>query len=130
MAIKVMRQFYEENPLRKQNPSLPSPAYHLENTRRRGDTLLSQADTVSSTAGTPMEVDRASRSPGLTRVNGETSDAKSHTQDGASQAKSEENDYAPRSPSKRRALDEGEADQGRADKRARLSEDEGELIED
>lgn len=132
MAIEVMRQFYVENPLRKQNPSLPSPAFHLENTRRRGDTLLSQPDTQSSANGTPMELDRASRSPGPGgRANGtnKDGDARDHGREAGSQAKSEENDYAPKSPLKRRELEDGETDDGRAAKRARLSEDEGELIE-
>lgn len=132
MAIEVMRQFYTENPLRKQNPSLPSPAFHLENTRRRGDTLLSQPDTQSSANGTPMELDRASRSPGPGgRANGTSKDGdvRDHGREAGSQAKSEENDYAPKSPLKRRELEDGETDDGRAAKRARLSEDEGELIE-
>ncbi|KAM5355804.1 hypothetical protein ACJ41O_002450 [Fusarium nematophilum] len=133
-AIEVMRQFYTENPLRKQNPSLPSPAFHLENTRRRGDTLLSQPDTLSSTTGTPMEGDRASRSPGpASRVNGAGKDGEGryHAREGGSQSKSEENDYAPRSPLKRREREDGDSKNDRAGKRARLSEDEeGELIED
>ncbi|KAK7426354.1 hypothetical protein QQZ08_007109 [Neonectria magnoliae] len=129
MAIEVMRQFYTENPLRKQNPSLPSPAFHLENTRRRGDTLLSQPDTQSSTNGTPMELDSGSRSPGLSaKVNGASKESDVRDQ-GNSQAKSDEMDYAPRSPLKRREMEDGEAEEGRAEKRARLSEDEGELIE-
>lgn len=126
MAIEVMGQFYTENPLRKQNPSLPSPAYHLENTRRRGDTLLSQPDTLS-TVGTPMEGDRASRSPGPSKTTNGTvrrgeSETKGHSQ-------SEEGEFSLRSPSKRKELD-GSRDEGRAEKRARLSEDEGELVED
>ncbi|KAI8719064.1 CYCLIN domain-containing protein [Fusarium sp. LHS14.1] len=127
-AIEVMREFYTENPLRKQNPSLPSPAFHLENTRRRGDTLLSQPDTLSSTTGTPMEGDRASRSPGpASRVNGINKDGR----EGGSQSKSEENDYATRSPLKRREPDDGEPKNERAEKRARHSEDEeGELVEE
>ncbi|KAJ3511957.1 hypothetical protein NM208_g15375 [Fusarium decemcellulare] len=133
-AIEVMRQFYTENPLRKQNPSLPSPAFHLENTRRRGDTLLSQPDTLSSTTGTPMEGDRASRSPGAgSRINGASKDGEGryHGREGGSQSKSEENDYTQRSPLKRREPDDGEVRNDRAEKRAKLSEDEeGELIED
>ncbi|KAG8421128.1 hypothetical protein J3459_004066 [Metarhizium acridum] len=114
-AIEVMRQFYTENPLRKQNPSLPSPAFDLENTRRRADTLLSQPDTLSSN-GTPMELDRASpsRSP-APRVNG------ADRGDGS----------MPRSPMKRKdAGPDGAVESGRAEKRARVSEDEGELVED
>lgn len=134
-AIEVMRQFYTENPLRKQNPSLPSPAYLLENTRRRGDTLLSQPDSQSF-SGTPMDVDRASRSPApSSKANGTShkdAEMKDQSQETASQAKSTaEDDYAPRSPPKRKDMENDEdMDEGRASKRARMSEDEGELIED
>lgn len=133
-AIEAMRQFYTENPLRKQNPSLPSPAFHLENTRRRGDTLLSQPDTLSSTTGTPNEGDRGSRSPGaLSRVNGanKDSDGRSNGQGDDSQTKTGENDDTARSPLKRREPEDSGTKSDRAEKRARLSEDEeGELIED
>ncbi|KAH7163005.1 cyclin-like protein [Dactylonectria estremocensis] len=131
-AIDVMRQFYTENPLRKQNPSLPSPAFHLENTRRRGDTLLSQPDTHSSANGTPMELDRASRSPapgGRVNGNAKDGDSRDHGRDGASQAKSDDIEYSSKSPLKRREMENDETEEGRAGKRARLSEDEGELIE-
>ncbi|KAG6041623.1 hypothetical protein E4U41_003236 [Claviceps citrina] len=114
-AIEVMREFYTENPLRKQNTSLPSPAFDLESTRRRADTLLSQPDTLSSN-GTPTELDRPSqsRSP-ASRVNGaDVGDAN-----------------LPRSPTKRKDMDGGLASHHeRAEKRARVSEDEGELLED
>lgn len=114
-AIEVMRQFYTENPLRKQNPSLPSPAFDLENTRRRADTLLSQPETLSSN-GTPMELDRASRSRSpAPRVNGADRGDTSMT----------------RSPMKRKdAEPDSIADRERAEKRAKVSEDEGELVED
>ncbi|KAF4958172.1 hypothetical protein FSARC_11056 [Fusarium sarcochroum] len=130
-AIEVMRQFYTENPLRKQNPSLPSPAFHLENTRRRGDTLLSQPETLSSTTGTPLEADRASRSPGAgSRINGASKDSEGRYL-GGSQSKLDESESAPRSPLKRREPEDGEVKSERAEKRAKLSEDEeGELIED
>lgn len=112
-SIEVMRQFYTENPLRKQNPSLPSPAFDLENTRRRADTLLSQPETLSST-GTPMDVDRASRSP-MPRANG------------ADRLEAS----IPRSPAKRKDADgDAAGDRERSEKRARMSEDEGELVED
>jgi protein BUR2 len=128
-AIEVIRQFYTENPLRKQNPSLPSPAFDLEVSRRRGDTLISQPDTLSSNADTPMEADRGSRSPALRYNGGGDRDVemKDRSQEGGSRDAS----YAPRSPAKRK---EGELEAigygNRADKRAKLSEDEGELIED
>ncbi|KAK2612410.1 hypothetical protein QQS21_001514 [Conoideocrella luteorostrata] len=114
-AIEVMRQFYTENPLRKQNPSLPSPAFDIENTRRRTDTLLSQPETLSSN-GTPMELDKASpsRSP-APRTNGA---------DGGDTS-------LLRSPTKRKdAVSERASDRERAEKRAKVSEDEGELVED
>jgi protein BUR2 len=128
-AIEVMRQFYTENPLRKQNPSLPSPVFDLENSRRRGDTLLRQPDAMSSTAGTPMELDRASRSPG-TRTNG---GGAGHDVD------MKEHGYAdtPNTPSYKRGAHgtdtRADEDRRRPEKRARLSEDEdeeGEVIED
>lgn len=114
-AIEMMHQFYVENPLRKQNPSLPSPAFDLENTRRRGDTLTSQPDTLSSN-GTPMEVDRASRSRSpAPRANG--------TDHGDASTL--------RSPTKRKDPDsEPATDRERAEKRAKVSEQEGELVED
>lgn len=114
-AIEVMRQFYTENPLRKQNPSLPSPAFHLENTRRRADTQLSQPDTLSSN-GTPLEFDRPSRSRSpAPRVNGA----------GAGEAN------MLRSPTKRKDIGSSlSLDHERAEKRAKVSEDEGELVED
>ncbi|KAG6015036.1 hypothetical protein E4U43_005860 [Claviceps pusilla] len=114
-AIEVMRQFYTENPLRKQNPSLPSPAFHLESTRRRADTQLSQPDTLSSN-GTPLEFDRPSRSRSpAPRVNGA----------GAGEAN------MLRSPTKRKDIGSSlSLDHERAEKRAKVSEDEGELVED
>ncbi|KAF7549540.1 hypothetical protein G7046_g8320 [Stylonectria norvegica] len=134
MAIEAIRQFYTENPLRKANPSLPSPAFHLEHTRRRGDTLLSQADTQSSTTGTPLEGDRFSRSPGAavkTTNGGSIKDAEGRYRgrEPESENKPEADDYAPRSPAKRKSTEYRDAEEGRAEKRARLSEDEGELVE-
>ncbi|KYK57740.1 cyclin [Drechmeria coniospora] len=132
-AIEVMRQFYTENPLRKQNPSLPSPAFDLENTRRRADTLLSQPDTISSTGGTPIDVERASRSP-VARTNGYADsrpEARGRCLPPSYQASAGGGDNAPRSPSKRKSLDaDSGSDHDRADKRARMSEDEGEVAED
>lgn len=133
-AIEVMRQFYTENPLRKQNPSLPSPAFDLEHTRRRADTLPSQAETLSST-GTPMDHERASRSP-MARVNGGTdrdkgADAKDRGPDAGSQPPTTGSDEASRSPAKRKEADvETGAEKERAEKRARTSENEGERTED
>lgn len=122
-AIEVMRQFYTENPLRKQNPSLPSPAFFLESTRRRGDNLLSQNDTQSSSNATP--IDRGSRSPG-NRANGGD-----YRSDRGLEPRSHPDDLPPRSPSKRKEADvDTPMEDARAEKRARHSEDEeGELIE-
>lgn len=120
-AIEVMREFYTENPLRKQNPSLPSPAFFLESTRRRADALLPHGDNVSSSNTTPM--DRGSRSPAY-RANGDFRgdkgmEPRSHAAE------------PPKSPSKRKETDADAAqDQSRAEKRTKLSDDEeGELIE-
>lgn len=71
-AIELMREFYTENPLKKQNPSLPSPAYTLDVTRGRGETLQSQPDSMSG-AATPMDI-----SPGKTNGNN-TKDVDSET---------------------------------------------------
>ncbi|KAK5990612.1 Cyclin pch1 [Cladobotryum mycophilum] len=116
-AIEVMRQFYTENPLRKQNPSLPSPAFHLENTRRRGD-------DSQSFHPSPMDLDRGSPA---SRVNG----GSDKNADGTSLSVPGDGDYAPRSPSKRKGADtDASAGSDREEKRAKLSEDEGELVED
>ena len=109
-VIEVMRQFYTENPLRKQNPSLPSPVFDLENTRRRADTILSQSGTFSSSA-TPMDMDRANDSP-MSRANG--------TDDRSTVS----------SPMKRKDPEPDASDGERAEKRAKVSEDEGEVVED
>lgn len=121
-AVEVMRQFYTENPLRKQNPSLPSPAFHLEHTRRRGDTLAGGHDPLSpNNASTPMDRASRSRSPAM-RTNGDG--------ERRPEPRSHADGYTPRSPVKRKEPDvENAADGGRSDKRARLSEDEGEVEE-
>lgn len=130
-SIEIIRQFYTENPLRKQNPSLPSPAFDLEISRRRGDNHLSQPDTLSSNAATPMEVDRASRSPNgrMNGGGGRDTEMRDRAGDGASQGRG---DDAPRSPAKRKEADhDTHLEDDRAEKRAKLSEDEeGELVED
>jgi protein BUR2 len=128
-AIDVMQQFYTENPLKKQNPSLPSPAFHLEQTRRRGDTLLSQTGTASPTAGSPMEVDRASRSPG-SRTNGAGDRDVDMGEPGARRKPG----YVDSAPKRKDANLGPDTESGRMEKRARLSEeegeDEGEVIEE
>ncbi|KAI0004680.1 cyclin-like protein [Xylariaceae sp. FL0662B] len=58
-AIQVLKEFYVENPLRKQeNPYQGSPAFDLENTRRR----TGEGDSSNATPRT----DRATQSPKAT----------------------------------------------------------------
>ncbi|KAK1600515.1 cyclin-K [Colletotrichum navitas] len=125
-AIDIVRQFYTENPLRKQNPSLPSPAFDLANTRQPRDPM--SQDALSSTAGTPFELDRGTQSP-KARVNGR--DDVTNTESG-SQATLKEperpNGNGATSPGKRKEVDSDS--EGRDQKRARLSdEDEGEVLD-
>ncbi|KAI1097715.1 cyclin-like protein [Jackrogersella minutella] len=57
-AIQVLKEFYVENPLRKQeNPYSQSPVFLLENTRRRGEDI-----SIRSMNGTPR-TDSATQSP-------------------------------------------------------------------
>ncbi|KAK1730763.1 cyclin-K [Colletotrichum acutatum] len=125
-AIDIVRQFYTENPLRKQNPSLPSPAFDLANTRQPRDPM--SQDALSSTAGTPFELDRGTQSP-RARANGR--DDVTNTESG-SQATLKEperaNGNSLASPGKRKEVDSDS--EGREQKRARLSdEDEGEVLD-
>ncbi|KAI1209436.1 cyclin-like protein [Annulohypoxylon truncatum] len=63
-AIQVLKEFYVENPLRKQeNPYSQSPMFILENTRRRGEDI-----SLRSINGTPR-TDSATQSP-KGKVNG------------------------------------------------------------
>ncbi|KAF4124021.1 hypothetical protein GMORB2_5737 [Geosmithia morbida] len=131
-AIDVIRQFYTENPLRKQNPSLPSPAFDLEISRRRAEAIISQPDSdAPAPATTPMDIDRRtrSRSPLPPRPDGGGLTA------AAAAASSSQPQQPPRSPAKRKEAEgpaEGD-DHSRADKRPRLSDEEegeeGELVE-
>ena len=83
-AVKLMCDFYRENPLRKHDTKVPgSPEFNLESTRRRGEESLSQMDLDSSQYGTPtpLALDRGAtpQSPARSgaRVNGKTeSDSK------------------------------------------------------
>ncbi|KAJ4163483.1 hypothetical protein LMH87_005207 [Akanthomyces muscarius] len=127
-AVEVMRQFYTENPLRKQNPSLPSPAFHLEHTRRRhgGDALGANEGLLSPSNNASTPLDRGSRSPAaLARTNGDGGSERR-----AEPPRSQPDGYTPRSPAKRKEAEaETPGDGGRSEKRARLSEDEGEVEE-
>ncbi|KAK3336551.1 cyclin-like protein [Cercophora scortea] len=62
-AISIMTEFYKENPLRKQDSKVPSsPEFNLENTRRRGETIVSQTEAESVHNATPF-TDRGTQSP-------------------------------------------------------------------
>lgn len=117
-AIDGMRQFYAENPLRRQNPSIGSPAFLLENTRRRGEVLLSQTPPP---AATPL----GAESP--RRPNGE------RTRDGSVTAVRDHGERAngSRSPAKRKEADSEVDEGGRDRKRLRSASDgeEGELVD-
>ena len=131
-AIELIRQFYEENPLRKQNPALPSPAFDLESSRRRGE------EPLSSNAATPMDIDRASRSP-APRTNGagdrdmDMRDRGVEGSQGSLRPEDSRSSYAPRSPAKRKTPEPGaRLEDDRPEKRARTSgseDEEGELVE-
>lgn len=81
-AVRVLTDFYKENPLRKQDAKVPgSPKFDLESTRRRGDLAnlsgLSQLDLDSSAAAssrngtvTPSDGRAGTQSPRKTSVNG------------------------------------------------------------
>ncbi|KAK1832808.1 cyclin-like protein [Podospora conica] len=59
-VVATIVEFYQENPLRKQDVKVPgSPAFNLENTRRRGE----NTGDGSSHCGTPMGTDRGTQSP-------------------------------------------------------------------
>lgn len=113
-AIDGMRQFYTENPLRRQNPSIGSPAFLLENTRRRGEALLSQTPPP---AATPLGGAESPRAPN----GGE------RARDGSVTAV---RDHGSRSPAKRKEAD-SEVEDGRDRKRLRSASDgeEGELVD-
>ncbi|RDA91725.1 hypothetical protein CP533_4797 [Ophiocordyceps camponoti-saundersi (nom. inval.)] len=136
-AIEVMRQFYLENPLRKQNPSLPSPPYDLEKTRRRAaETLISQSEALSSAGATPM-MERASRSPAAPKTNGNGNDNGNGAGYGTARDAEDAKTAPPPppeaglkwTPKKREADADTSSSQERAEKRAKLSEDEGEVEE-
>lgn len=115
-AIETVLQFYKENPLRKQNPSLLSPAFDIESTRRPRDPLP-HGDALSSSAGTPRDIER---------VNGRDDVSLEGSQ--ATASKTNGNGVASPAP-KRKEVDSDS--EGRASKRTRLSdEDEGEVVEE
>lgn len=146
-AIDVLREFYTENPLRKQeNPYQGSPEFNLENTRRNGE--------GSSANPTPLtDRDRDTQSPRV-RVNGTDVTGDSKDQDAISAAEdasqapgdsdvalkeaandlaihpsSNGNDIGLVSPNKRREV-ESLSEEAREQKRQRMSsDDEGEVQE-
>lgn len=144
-AIEVLKEFYVENPLRKnENPYRGSPDFTLDNTRRRGD------DPSSSNNASPGS-DRATQSPKV-RVNGVDEDAaqreiETAAAESASQAAPGDSDLTLKkaannltihqgtnsdglsSPSKRKVMDPMTSE-AREEKRQRLtSDDEGEVHE-
>lgn len=144
-AVDVLKEFYNENPLRKsENRFGGSPNFNLEDTRRRGDEPNSSNNASPGT-------ERATQSP-RARVNGMDEDAAQREIDTAaagtaSQAARGDSDAAlkeaannptvhPRangdglsSPSKRKIMD-SIASESREEKRQRLSsDDEGEVHE-
>ncbi|TQV97118.1 cyclin domain-containing protein [Cordyceps javanica] len=134
-AVEVMRQFYTENPLRKQNPSLPSPAFHLEHTRRRGDAGPgSGTDPLLSPNNVSTPRDRDSHSPAV-RTNGDGGGAGAEKRLAEPPRSQPADGDTPRSTTTTTTVKrkEGDAetvgDGGRSEKRARLSEDEGEVEE-
>ncbi|OTB02500.1 hypothetical protein M426DRAFT_62110 [Hypoxylon sp. CI-4A] len=139
-AIRVLREFYVENPLRKQeNPYSHSPIFNLENTRRRGE------ESVRSINGTP-QTDSATQSPKV-KVNGrdeasaereiDTAAAESASQaapgDSDAVLKEAANNPAthPSTNGTKRKEVESLASEAREQKRQRLSsdDDEGEVHE-
>lgn len=79
-AVKIMCEFYSENPLRKPDTKVPgSPEFNLESTRRRGELSLSHLDLDSSQYASPTPVGAGSggmQSPMPTvQVNGRTAEA-------------------------------------------------------
>ncbi|KAJ3551197.1 hypothetical protein NPX13_g11424 [Xylaria arbuscula] len=144
-AVEVMKEFYDENPLRKtENRFGGSPNFNLEDTRRRGDEPQSSNNASPGT-------ERATQSP-RARVNGLDEDAAQREIDtaaaeSASQAAPGDSDVALKeaannpflhppangdglaSPSKRKVVD-SLASESREEKRQRLSsDDEGEVHE-
>jgi hypothetical protein len=98
-AVRLMTEFYKENPLRKQDTKVPgSPEFNLESTRRRGELSLSQMDLDSSQYGTPtpLGTDRGgTQSP--RRMNGKAErESTDNTKDVA--IKKEEYDAPPPAP--------------------------------
>lgn len=71
-AVEILREFYVENPLRKQeNPYQGSPEFELENTRRKGDN-----SSFVATSGTESpRTDRASQSPKANQNGAGTADS-------------------------------------------------------
>jgi protein BUR2 len=134
-AIEAMYQFYTENPLKKQNPAMQSPIFHLDSTRRRGDTLMSQTETMSSAAPTPLDLERGTQSP-RTRTNGGV-DRDDVPKEAGSKGTFVGDDLQGQqrsgngTPAKRKDIDEDvDSDGGRAPKKTRHSvSDEGQIGE-
>ncbi|KAI0152033.1 cyclin-like protein [Hypoxylon sp. NC0597] len=140
-AVQILKEFYEENPLRKQeNPYSQSPVFELDNTRRRGEDI-----GIRSTNGTPR-TDSATQSPKgkVNSVDGATAEREVDTAaaETASQAAPGDSDAAlkeaannpvihPATNGTKRKEVESLAPESRDQKRRRLSsdDDEGEVHE-
>ena len=93
-VVAIMTEFYQENPLRKQDVKIPgSPAFNLESTRRRGE----NTGGGSSHCGTPLGTDRGTQSPRVVpaSINGRAE----NTNDAAEVIKKEEAGGGPGSSS-------------------------------
>jgi protein BUR2 len=132
-AVDLMYNFYLENPLQKQNPSMPSPPYKLDSTRKTGDPLHG---SQTPSAATPLDMDRSTQSP-RPRANGAGADAQSSqaTIRPESTTAKDKTSEMPGSltPSMKRRGGAGDSDleseAARRPKRSRVSgEDEGEII--
>ncbi|SPN96836.1 related to C-type cyclin [Cephalotrichum gorgonifer] len=127
-AIDVMRRFYGENPLRRQNPSLGSPPFLLESTRRRGEILMSQTPPHHS-GGTPLNSESPRRHHNGEHAAGKASDgaAKESTAERGEAA----NGARSYTPAKRKDADSEVDEEGRPRKRQRSLSDgeEGEVVD-
>ena len=87
-AVEMMAEFYKENPLRKPDSKYPSsPEFNLENTRRRGETILSQTEAGSSHNGSPLGTDIDMQSPrGKGNDRGDRDDEDTETKKGSDAA--------------------------------------------
>jgi len=128
-AINIIYEFYTENPLQKPNPSMPSPPFSLDSTRRRGEPLVG---SQTPSAVTPLDLDRSTQSP-RSRANGGADASSSQATTRPESMSKEKAHEVPGSPSssKRKGADSDlDSDAARRQKRSRVSgEDEGQEIQ-